>query len=63
MGLDKKPTPPKKIRNDPLVSKSWKNEEEEEKCLQSESSQSHNTESERNTNQEHTRKKGTLVYK
>ncbi|KAK3540537.1 hypothetical protein QTP70_034086, partial [Hemibagrus guttatus] len=56
MGLDKKPTPPKKIRNDPLVSKSWENEEEEEKCLQSESSQSHDTETKRNTNQEHTRK-------
>ncbi|KAG7332842.1 hypothetical protein KOW79_004676 [Hemibagrus wyckioides] len=58
MGLDKKPTPPKKIRNDPLVSRSWENEEEEEKCSQSESSQSHNTESKRNTNQEHTRKNG-----
>ncbi|XP_060736887.1 glutamate-rich protein 3 [Tachysurus vachellii] len=56
MGLDKKPAPPKGIRNDPLVS--WKNQGEEEKCSQSESSQSHNNETKRNTNQEHKRKNG-----
>ncbi|XP_047656363.1 glutamate-rich protein 3 isoform X2 [Tachysurus fulvidraco] len=56
MGLDKKLAPPKGIRNDPLVS--WKNEAEEEKCSQSESSQSHNNEAKRNTNQEHKRKNG-----
>ncbi|KAF7695741.1 glutamate-rich protein 3 isoform X1 [Silurus meridionalis] len=57
MGLDKKPTPPKRIRNDPLTSKSW-GKEEEEKHLQSESSQSHETETKKNTNQEHKHKNG-----
>lgn len=58
MGLDKKPTPPKGIRNDQM--KSWENEEEEEKHLQSESSQSQNTETKRNTNQEYKHKNGTF---
>ncbi|KAI5619025.1 glutamate-rich protein 3, partial [Silurus asotus] len=57
MGLDKKPTPPKRIRNDPLTSKSC-GKEEEEKHLQSESSQSHETETKKNTNQEHKHKNG-----
>ncbi|KAF4072730.1 hypothetical protein AMELA_G00266320 [Ameiurus melas] len=58
MGLDKKPTPPKRLRDDPLVSKSWENEKEEENHSKSESSQSHDTETKRNTNQEHKHKNG-----
>ncbi|XP_053481856.1 glutamate-rich protein 3 isoform X2 [Ictalurus furcatus] len=58
MGLDKKPTPPKRMRNDLLVSKSWEKEKEEENHSKSESSQSHDTETKRNTNQEHKHKNG-----
>lgn len=60
MGLDKKPTRPKRIRNDPLIIKSWENEEEEEKHFQSESSQSQRTEMKKSTNHEQKHKTGTF---
>ncbi|TTS16959.1 Glutamate-rich protein 3 [Bagarius yarrelli] len=53
MGLDKKPTPPKRSRNDPLVSKSWETEKAKEKHSPTESSQSHDTETKKKNNQEH----------
>ncbi|KAF5886211.1 glutamate-rich protein 3-like, partial [Clarias magur] len=58
MGLDKKPAPPNRIRNNLLVSKSWEKEDEEEKPLQSESSQSHLTDPKRNSGQERKHKNG-----
>ncbi|KAM9475438.1 glutamate-rich protein 3 [Clarias gariepinus] len=52
MGLDKKPAPPNRIRNNLLVSKPWEKEDEKEKPLQFESSQSHLTDPKRHSNQE-----------